>query len=151
MLYGHLASYPPDLTSLKIPPNVSVEVVFSNALGTQAWRAATSTAERHLYASRDCIFPPYCWKLVSSCLRMPHLRLDEGRGKLTDAVQKLTGLDGLSGSAPSFRACAASRDYLAYKKAELASSRAEFGKQIERARTALSSASVVVLTSSLQY
>jgi hypothetical protein len=30
-----VASYPPDLASLKTPPNVSVEVLFSNPAGTQ--------------------------------------------------------------------------------------------------------------------
>ncbi len=77
--------------------------------------------------------------------RMPHLRLDDGRGRLTDAVQKLTGLDELIDLGAFIQGlCHNSRDYLAYKKAELASSKTEFDKQIERARTALFPVSVVV-------
>jgi hypothetical protein len=77
--------------------------------------------------------------------RMPHLRLDEGRGRLTDAVQKLTGLDELIELGGFVQAlCHSSREYLAYKKAELASSKGEFDKQIERARTALSPVAVAV-------
>jgi hypothetical protein len=77
--------------------------------------------------------------------RMPHLRLDEGRGRLTDAVQKLTGLDELIELGAFIQSlCHSSRDYLAYKKVELSSSRTEFDKQIERARSALSPVSVAV-------
>ncbi|MBK8209702.1 MAG: hypothetical protein IPK78_06715 [Rhodospirillales bacterium] len=76
---------------------------------------------------------------------MPHLRLDEGRGKLTEAVQKLTGLDELIELGRFIQGlCHSSRDYLAYKKAELATSKTEFEKQIERARSALSPVDVTV-------
>ncbi len=40
-----VASYPPDIASLKTPPNVSVEIVFSNATERKSRRAAISTAK----------------------------------------------------------------------------------------------------------
>ncbi len=92
-----LASYPPDLSSLKTPPNVSVEIVFSNAGGTRV------TARRHFdgqsvtYVADPALQIPTILLEAGLLMpaRMPHLRLDEGRGRLTDAVQKLTGLDEL--------------------------------------------------------
>ncbi len=141
-----VASYPPDLVSLKSPPNVTVEIVFLNAAGTRA------TARRHFdgknvtYAADPALQIPSILLEAGLLMpaRMPHLRLDEGRSRLTDAVQKLTGLDELIELGAFIQSlCHSSRDYLAYKKAELASSKTEFDKQIERARTALSPVSVV--------
>ena len=142
-----VASYPPDLASLKKPPNVSVEIVFSNALGTEV------TARRHFDGKNVTYVADPTLQIPTILLeagllmpaRMPHLRLDEGRGRLTDAVQRLTGLDELIELGVFIQGlCHSSRDYLAFKKAELASSQTEFDKQIERARNALSPVSVVV-------
>ena len=136
-----VASYPPDLPSLKTPPNVSVEVVLSNALGKQV------SARRHFDGKNVTYIADPALQIPTILLeagllmpaRMPHLRLDEGRGRLTDAVQKLTGLDELIELGTFIQGlCHNSREYLAYKKAELASSKAEFDRQIERARGALS-------------
>jgi hypothetical protein len=142
-----VASYPPDLASLKTPPNVSVEITFSNAAGAQA------SARRH-FDGKDVTYTADPTFQIPSILlesgllmpaRIPHLRLDEGRGRLTDAVQKLTGLDELIELSTFIQGlCHSSRDYLAYKKAELSSSKTEFDKQIERARTELAPVSLVV-------
>jgi hypothetical protein len=142
-----VASYPPDLASLKTPPNVSVEIVFSNAAGTQVSARRHFDGKNVTYTADTALQIPSI--LLESGLlmpaRIPHLRLDEGRGRLTDAVQKLTGLDELIELGAFIQSlCHSSRDYLAYKKAELSSSKTEFDKQIERARTALSPVSVVV-------
>jgi energy-coupling factor transporter ATP-binding protein EcfA2 len=142
-----VASYPPDLASLKTPPNVSVEILFSNAAGTQV------SARRHFDGKNVTYIADAALQIPTILLeagllmpaRMPHLRLDDGRSRLTDAVQKLTGLDELIELGAFIQGlCHSSRDYLAYKKAELVSSKTEFDKQIERARTALSPVSVVV-------
>jgi energy-coupling factor transporter ATP-binding protein EcfA2 len=141
-----VASYPPDLASLKTPPNVSVEIVFY-AAGTQVSARRHFDGKNVTYTTDTALQIPSI--LLESGLlmpaRIPHLRLDEGRGRLTDAVQKLTGLDELIELSAFIQGlCHSSRDYLAYKKAELSSSKAEFDKQLERARTALAPVSVVV-------
>ena len=92
-----VAAYPPNLASLKTPPNVSVEIVFSNAAGTQV------SARRHFDGKNVTYTPDPALQIPTILLeagllmpaRIPHLRLDDGRGRLTDAVQKLTGLDEL--------------------------------------------------------
>jgi hypothetical protein len=142
-----VASYPPDLASLKTPPNVSVEITFSSAAGTQA------SARRHFDGKNVTYTADPAFQIPSILLesgllmpaRIPHLRLDEGRGRLTDAVQKLTGLDELIELSTFIQGlCHSSRDYLAYKKAELSSAKAEFDRQTERARTALAPVPIVV-------
>jgi hypothetical protein len=142
-----VAAYPLDLASLGRRPNVSVEIIFSNAAGTKVSARRYFDGEKTTYsADRGLQIPSILLEaglLMPS--RMPHLRLDEGRGQLTDAVQKLTGLDELMELGSFVQGlCHSSRDYLAYRKAELASAKIEFDKQIERARTALSSVSIQV-------
>ena len=142
-----VASYPPDIASLKATPNVSVEIVFSNAVGSKVSARRHFDGKNVTYVADPALQIPTI--LLEAGLLMParmsHLRLDEGKGRLTDAVQKLTGLDELIELSIFIQGlCHSSRDYLAYKKAELASAQTEFDKQIERARTALSPVSVVM-------
>jgi energy-coupling factor transporter ATP-binding protein EcfA2 len=140
-----VASYPPDLVSLKTQPNVSVEVVLANASGKQASARRHFDGKNITYTADPALQIPTILLEAGLLMpaRMPHLRLDEGRGRLTDAVQKLTGLDELIDLGSFIQGlCHAGRDYLTYKKAELASSRIEFDKQIERARIALSPVAV---------
>jgi energy-coupling factor transporter ATP-binding protein EcfA2 len=142
-----VASYPPDLVSLKAQPNVSVEVVLSNASGKQASARRHFDGKNVTYTADPALQIPTILFEAGLLMpaRMPHLRLDEGRGRLTDAVQKLTGLDELIELGAFIQGlCHGSRDYLTYKKAELASSRIEFDKQIERARNALSPVAVSI-------
>jgi AAA domain len=142
-----VASYPPDLATLKTPPNVSVEIVFSNATGTQVSARRHFDGKNVTYTADAALQIPTILLEAGLLMpaRMPHLRLDDSRGRLTDAVQKLTGLDELIELGAFIQGlCHSSRDYLAYKKAELASSKTEFDKQVERARTALSPVSIVV-------
>ena len=142
-----VASYPPDLASLKIPPNVCVEIVFSNPAGTQVSARRRFDGKSVTYSADPALQIPGILLEAGLLMpaRIPHLRLDEGRGRLTDAVQKLTGLDELIELGGFIQGlCHSSRDYLAHKKAELLSSETEFDKQIERARTALSPVSVAV-------
>jgi hypothetical protein len=121
--------------------------VFSNAAGMQVSARRHFDGKNVTYTADTALQIPSV--LLESGLlmpaRIPHLRLDEGRGRLTDAVQKLTGLDELIELSAFIQGlCHSSRDYLAYKKAELSSSKTEFDKQIERARAALAPVSVVV-------
>jgi hypothetical protein len=142
-----VASYPPNLASLKTPPNVSVEIVLSNAMEKQVSARRHFDGKNVTYTADPALQIPTILLEAGLLMpaRMPHLRLDEGRGRLTEAVQKLTGLDELIEIGTFIQGlCHSSRDYLAYKKAELASSKTEFDKQIERARTALSPVAVVV-------
>ena len=142
-----VASYPPDVASLKIPPKVNVEIVFSNAAGTLASARRHFDGQKVTYTAHPALQIPTVLLEAGILMpaRMPHLRLDEGRGRLTDAVQRLTGLDELIELGAFVQGlCHGSRDYLSYKKAELASSQSEFYKQIERARVALAPVSVVV-------
>jgi AAA domain len=146
-MWPPVASYPPDIESLKTLPNVSVEIVFSNASGMKASARRHFDGKTVTYTADPALQIPTILFEAGLLMpaRMPHLRLDEGRGRLTDAVQKLTGLDELIELAAFIQGlCHSSRDYLAYKKAELASSKTEFDKQIERARTALSPVTVDV-------
>jgi energy-coupling factor transporter ATP-binding protein EcfA2 len=142
-----VASYPPDLASLKTAPNVSVEVVFSNSSGKKVSARRRFDGKNVTYTADPALQIPTILLEAGLLMpaRMPHLRLDEGRGRLTDAVQKLTGLDELIELGTFIQGlCHSSRDYLAYKKAELAASKTEFDKQVERARTALSPVTVAV-------
>ena len=142
-----LASYPPDFASLKTLPNVSVEIVFSNSAGKQVRARRRFDGKNVNYVADPELQVPTILLEAGLLMpaRMPHLRLDEGKGRLTDAVQKLTGLDELIELGTFIQGlCHNSRDYLAYKKAELASSTTEFDRQMERARVALSPALVIV-------
>jgi hypothetical protein len=61
------------------------------------------------------------------------LRLDKGRGRLTEAVQKLTGLDDMVELGTFIQGlCHKGREYLSYKTAELEESKAEFDRQFEK-------------------
>jgi hypothetical protein len=126
---------------------VGVEVVLSNASGKQVSARRQFDGKNVTYTADPALQIPTVLLEAGLLMpaRIPHLRLDEGRGRLTDAVQKLTGLDELIELGTFIQGlCHSSRDYLAHKKAELAASKTEFDKQIERARTALSPVVVVV-------
>jgi len=135
-----VAAYPPNIAGLKTPPHVVVEVIFVNSAGTFASARREFDGKQVTYTADSALQIPTI--LIEAGLlmpaRMPQLRLDEGRGRLTEAVQKLTGLDELVELSTFIQGLVhKSRDYLAYKSAEFNAALTEFGKQIERARTAL--------------
>ncbi|MFI5034061.1 MAG: hypothetical protein ACHQPH_25525, partial [Reyranellales bacterium] len=77
--------------------------------------------------------------------RLPHLRLDEGRGRLTDAVQKLTGLDELIDIGGLVQGlCHRGREYLSYMTAELSKAKSAFDAKLHEARTTLKPVSISV-------
>lgn len=73
-----------------------VEIVFSDAAGTQAAARCYFDGKNVTYTADPALQIPTILLEAGLLMpaRMPHLRLDEGKGRLTDAVQKLTGLDG---------------------------------------------------------
>lgn len=147
---GHwapVATYPPDLLALKLPPYVSVEITFSDPAGTHAVAKRTFDGKDTILSIDPNLRIPSILLEAGMLMpaRLPQLRLDEGHGRLTDAVQKLTGLDDLIELGTFVQGlCHKSRDYLAYKTAELEAAKMEFDRQIEKARTVLAAVSITV-------
>ena len=135
-----IACYPPTPDDLNSPPRVRVQLTF------QASDGSTSKVERTLDGAKvtsaiDSTFDVPS-VLVETGLLMParlaQLRLDEGRGRLTDAVQKLTGLDDLVSIATLVEGlCHQSREYRSHKSKDLQSGRRKFDDALTAARTAL--------------
>ena len=142
-----VATYPQDLTEILLGPKVSVELTFTNPTGATAvvCRAFDGKKMTHSVDPQFNIPPILLEAGLLMPSRLPKLRFDEGRGKLTDAVQTLTGLDELIELGAFIQGlCHSGRDYLSYKKTELATAKAEFEKQAEAAKTALAAVSIVV-------
>ncbi|MGO9936175.1 MAG: hypothetical protein ACLPH3_00750, partial [Terracidiphilus sp.] len=77
--------------------------------------------------------------------RLATLRLSGRESRLTDAVQKLTGLDDLVAIGGLVEGlCHKSREYLSYRKKDLSTATNEFEQAIEAARVALSALKIVV-------
>jgi energy-coupling factor transporter ATP-binding protein EcfA2 len=142
-----VATYPNELMEILLGPNVSVELTFTNPAGTKATvrRAYDGKKMTHVVDPQLTIPSTLLEAGLLMPSRLPKLRFDEGRGKLTDAVQTLTGLDDLIELGAFIQGlCHSGRDYLSYKKNELASAKSEFDEQIEAARVALAAVNVVV-------
>jgi hypothetical protein len=142
-----LATYPNELTEIMLAPKVSVELTFINQAGASAVVRRTFDGKTTTYlVDPQLSIPPILLEaglLMPS--RLPKLRFDEGRGKLTDAVQTLTGLDELIELGAFVQGlCHSGRDYLAYKKAELATAKALFERQSEDAKTALAKVQIAI-------
>ena len=132
-----IASYPVSLADLQSPPHVCVKLAFQQSDGSVA------NVERTLDGGKvtPIIDPAFVVPsvLIETGLLMPvrfsQLRLDEGRGRLTDAVQQLTGLDDLVAIGMLVEGlCHKSREYRSYMKRELKNARTEFDEAIARAR-----------------
>ena len=135
-----IASYPPSGVGLQSPPRVHVQLTFQNSDGAIANVKRTLEGERITSTTDPTFVVPSV--LIETGLLMParfaQLRLDEGRGRLTDAVQKLTGLDDLVAIGSLAEGlCHKSREYRSYKKKELAATRKQFDEAVGKARTAL--------------
>lgn len=142
-----VATYPNDIADLVHGPHVSVTLTFTNASGTTAVVSRAFDGKKMTHSVDPQLrIPPILLEaglLMPS--RLPKLRFDDGHGKLTDAVQTLTGLDELIELGAFVQGlCHSGRDYLSYKKAELATAKVEFKKQIEIARSALTKVKVIV-------
>ena len=142
-----IACYPDDVAALKRLSRVRVTLVFKNAVGAEA------KVERILDSGKVTVSPNPIFDLpsifIESGLLMPArlsaIRLDQGRSPLTDAVQKLTGLDDLAAIGTLVEGlCHKGREYLSYKRKELSAATNEFNKAIEQARTELAVVQVPV-------
>lgn len=135
-----VATYPTDLPDLKNPPSVTVEIIFTDPVGARAsYKRCFDGKDTATVIDPNLNIPSILLEAgLLMPARLPQLRLDQGRGRLTEAVQKLTGLDELIELGTFIQGlCHKSRDYLSYKSTELADARKEFDRQIEKARSAL--------------
>jgi len=142
-----VATYPTDVFSLKFQPSVSVEITFVNPARILAVAKRSFDGKNTTVSIDPNLYIPSILLEAGLMMpaRLPHLRLDEGRGRLTDAVQKLTGLDDLIELGTFVQGlCHKRRDYLSYKTAELTAAKTEFDHQIAKARAALAPVSVTV-------
>ena len=135
-----IASYPPSEADLQSPPRVQVQLTFQNSDGSIAKVERTLDRGEITSVTDPAFAIPSV--LIEAGLLMParfaQLRLDAGRGRLTDAVQKLTGLDDLIAIGTLAEGlCHKNREYRSYKKKELADTRKQFDEAVGKARTAL--------------
>ena len=142
-----IACYPPSPADLKSPPRVRVRLMFQNEHGGVAKVERTLDGDE-VTTSIDPGFEVPSVFLETGLLmpsRLALLRLDDGGGRLTDAVQKLTGLDDLVAiGALVDGLCHKSREYLSYKRKDLTAARNEFDQAIEEARGILVAVQVAV-------
>ena len=142
-----IASYPTSVADLQTPPHVYVKLTFQNSDGSIASVVRTLDGGKVTsVVDPTFVVPPV---LIETGLLMParfaQLRLDDGRRRLTDAVQKLTGLDDLVAIGKLVEGlCHKSREYRSYRKKELASARKQFDDVVVKARTALAPVQVNV-------
>jgi hypothetical protein len=142
-----IASYPPSVADLQSPPRVRVQLTFQSSDGSTASVGRTLDGGKVTPVTDPAFVVPSV--LIETGLLMParfaQLRLDDGRGRLTDAVQKLTGLDDLVAIGALVEGlCHKSREYRSYKSKELANARSQFDEAVAKTRTALEPAKVDV-------
>ena len=135
-----IATYPPDVMGLRSPPSVYVKLTFRATDGSRA-SVERSLQDGNVTSVIDPAFdvPPV---LIETGLLMParfaKIRLDDGRSRLTDAVQKLTGLDDVVAIGKLTEGlCHKSREYRSYRKRELTNACTQFRDAIDKARKAL--------------
>ena len=142
-----IACYPATAAELSTPPHVRVRLEFANDAGNiAAIERALQSGTVKESVDRALEFPSI---FIETGLHMPArlaaLRLSGGPSRLTDAVQSLTGMDDLVAIGSLVEGlCHRSREYLSYKKKELASEKEEFETQIQTARTTLAELGVAV-------
>jgi len=142
-----IACYPPSAADLKSPARVRVQLTF------QDLPAGVAKVERTLDSGKVTTSIDPGFEVPSVLLetgllmpaRLAQIRFNEGGGRLTDAVQKLTGLDELVAiGALADGLCHKSREYLSYKRKDLTAARKEFDQAIGEARGTLAAVHVPV-------
>ena len=135
-----IATYPPNVAHLQSPASVFVKLTF------QASDGSTASVERSLHDGgvKSVVDPAFDVPsvFIETGLLMParfaKIRLDDGRSPLTDAVQKLTGLDDIVDIGKLAEGlCHRSREYRSYKKRDLTDARTKFRDAIDKARKVL--------------
>lgn len=142
-----LACYPGTAIDLKTLPRVRVMLEFVDDAGN------TAKVERVLEQGviTRVIDPAFVVPsvFIETGILMPArlaiLKLGAGSGRLTDAVQMLTGMDDLAAIGGLVDGlCHKGREYLSYKKRELSDETKDFDNHLTSARTALASVGVAV-------
>lgn len=134
------AAFPSDVNALKTVPKASVILHFQDLDGQKA--KVTRTLESDVVKgsrSTNLDVPPI---LVETGLLMParlaSMRFGDGNSQLAASVQRLTGLDDLiSIGALCDGLCNKGREYLSYKKKELAAFKRDFGDELSVVKSEL--------------
>jgi energy-coupling factor transporter ATP-binding protein EcfA2/SOS-response transcriptional repressor LexA len=142
-----IACYPPDAADLKSPPRVRVTLTFQNSKGESVLTERKLDGGKVTTAIDPRFDPPSILREAGLLMpaRLALLRLHDGRGRLTDAVQTLTGLDDLiaiGGLVDGL--CHKSREYLSFKRKDLTVAKTGFDQAIGEARAALAQVQVLV-------
>jgi hypothetical protein len=142
-----IACYPPTVAELSTSPRVRVRLEFMDDAGSTAIveRILESGAIKYSVDPRFEVPPVFIETGLLMPARLAVLRLSGGSSRLTDAVQMLTGMDDLVAIGSLVDGlCHKSREYLSYKKKELANAKKEFDGCIDTARTTLADLNVAV-------
>jgi hypothetical protein len=142
-----IACYPPTVAELSTSPRVRVRLEFMDDAGTTAIveRILESGVIKHSVDPRFEVPSVFIETGLLMPARLAALRFSAGSGRLTDAVQTLTGMDDLVAIGSLVDGlCHKSREYLSYKKKELAGAKKEFEGCIDTARKNLEDLNVAV-------
>jgi hypothetical protein len=142
-----IACYPANIVELRAGPAVKVLLTFRAPNGDEAYVERRLTGNAISETRTPGFAPPPV--LIETGLVMParliRMRLDGGGGRLTDAVQTLTGLDDLIAMALLAEGlCHKSREYRAYRAKDLVGFRQEFNQALANARALLAPVEIIV-------
>lgn len=142
-----IACYPSAEQDLKSAPAVSVKLIFSDPVGSKASVERSLSSNVLSYVHDPILDIPSV--LMEAGILMPArlaaLRFDDGRGRLTEAVEKLTGLDDLIAIGALVEGlCHKSREYQSYRRKEFESEKQNFDNALAFARNYLSKIEVIV-------
>jgi len=142
-----IACYPATAEGLKSSPRVRVKLAFGDAAGKLATiERVLEDGKTVVQATNPIDVPQVLMEAgVFMPARLASLRFDEGQNRLTDAIQKLTGLDDLIAIGEMVDGlCHKGREYLSYEKRESAALATQFANSLKDARETLSTVEVEV-------
>lgn len=128
-------------------PRVRVQLEFTDAAGSVAIveRVLEAGIIKHTVDPRFEVPSVFIETGLLMPARLAAMRLSGGSSRLTDAVQKLTGMDDLVAIGSLVEGlCHKGREYLSYKKKDLTNAKKEFTDCIGAARTTLADINVAV-------
>lgn len=142
-----IACYPPSKAYLDSSPKVRVTLTFHSHLGPA--KIERSLCGDEVKESRDPALEIPMILLETGVVmpaRLTQLRLNEGKGRLTDAVQKLTGLDELAEIGSLIEGiCHKGREYLSYSRLQnFENKKRDFEEKLAIARNTLSKVNITV-------